>query len=350
MEILNENWSGTKYYIRAKIVVDPSEVSKRANEVLLNQKEMKILQDKNQEILRQVDKLNSELSRLRNQMQSNENFLFAEINEYKMQVNDLLGQITQLRRINSEISTKHKSELFQRDSIINSLNLQIAELKSLQKNVREESRTVSQAAENRDIKVQDEITITTTPVGALVYADEKYMGKTPYSYKNAPHTKIAIRVKPSGFDSHTWNINYSGGKMSLDKSFGTHETPVKEVSKPVQEGISTITRQEIISDECLVVVDAGGVDDYLNISFNKIFVTRMNPHGKQNFVLKNGSHTIYVSRIRKDGSKWKTVNEKIVSFKISQESTAVFKNILNDIKIETVPGKQFVTGSIIRVR
>ncbi|MCL1947115.1 MAG: PEGA domain-containing protein [Chitinivibrionia bacterium] len=225
MEILQEKWDGQKYYVRAKMLIDPSEVSKKASEVLMNQKEMKTLQDKNRDISQEVEKLNKEISNIKGRMQRNENFLFAEINEYKMQISDYLGQIAQLKRINSEVQTKYNSDLSQKDSIINSLNLMVAELKEMQAKLANEKPQVVEKIVEREVKVSaiqessDEIYITTKPAGALIYVNDKYVGRTPYSYKNAPHGKIAVRVKPSGFEPHTWNINYYGGKVSLNKTF-----------------------------------------------------------------------------------------------------------------------------------
>lgn len=233
MEVLQENWNGQIYYIRAKMLIDPSEVSKRASEILQNHKETKALQDKNQQILQEVEKLNVEISGMKIKMQRNEDFLFGEINEYKMQINNYLGQIAQLRRINSETSTKYDSELsrkdslinslsLQRDSIINSLNLLSAELKEMQSKIINGKPVVVEKIVEKEILVnqnRDEITITTTPSSALLYVNDKYVGKTPYSYKNAPHGKISIRVKTPGFEPHTWNLNYYGGKVSLNKAF-----------------------------------------------------------------------------------------------------------------------------------
>ena len=225
MEILQEKWDGQKYYVRAKMLIDPSEVSKKANDVLMNQKEMKTLQDKNKDISQEVEKLNKEISSIKVKMQRNENFLFAEINEYKMQINDYLGQIAQLKRINSEVQTKYNLDLSQKDSIINSLNLLVDELKEMQNKLTNEKPQVVEKIVEKEVKVSvvhensDDIIITTRPSGALIYVNEKYIGKTPYSYKSAPYGKISIRVKPSGFEAHTWNINYYGGKVSLNKAF-----------------------------------------------------------------------------------------------------------------------------------
>jgi hypothetical protein len=77
----------------------------------------------------------------------------------------------------------------------------------------------TESATPRAVEKIDEITITTTPANALVYINDKYIGKTPYSYQNAPYGKISVRVKASGFDAHTWNINYYGGKLALNKKF-----------------------------------------------------------------------------------------------------------------------------------
>jgi hypothetical protein len=234
MEILQENWNGQKYYIRAKMLIDPSDVSKRANEVLLNYKEVKTLQDKNREVLREIEKLNKEISGLKVKMRNSEDFLLAEINEYKIQIGNYLGQISRLKQINAENSANYKSALFQRDSIINSQNLMIAKLSNsqdlmlLQKDsiinslnlliteLKNAPKAVQKPVENSN---QDEIAINTTPSGALVYVNDKYVGKTPYLYKNSPHGKITVRVKLSGFEPHTWNIDYNGGKESLNKKF-----------------------------------------------------------------------------------------------------------------------------------
>jgi hypothetical protein len=230
LEILQENWTGIMYYVRAKMRIDPSDVSKRANEIMLNHNEMKSVQGKNKEILQQIEKLNKEISAMETKMRGNENFLFAQINEYKIRVNNYLQQISQLRKANEELavqnrllaqntsnSTRFQYELTQKDSIINSLNLQITDLRKKQNS----SPQVVERVVEREVTAQtrDEITITTIPAGALVYVNEKYIGRTPYSYKNAPHGRIAVRVKASGFDSYTWNINYYGGRLPLNKNF-----------------------------------------------------------------------------------------------------------------------------------
>ena len=133
MEILNETWSGSQYYVRAKMVVDPSEASKKANEILLNQKEMKILKDKNQEVLRQVEVLNGQLSTLRTQMQRNETFLFGEINQYKVREGEYLARIARLTEANERgviEMEKYKLQAAQKDSEIAALNAVISGLKA----------------------------------------------------------------------------------------------------------------------------------------------------------------------------------------------------------------------------
>jgi len=222
MEILTENWTGARYYIRAKIVVDPSEVSKRANEVLLNHKEMKTLQDKNQEILQQVEKLNSEISKLKTKMQNSENFLFAEIREYKMKINDYLARIAQLNKINADLSQKYKSEIddykleaFQKDSAIKALSDAVAELKLELKSRESKVADVPQkqsVPDPKEVESNDCIRINTEPSGALIYMNNKYLGRTPYLYNDPPRGQMLITVKANGYQSYNWNLNYGGGK------------------------------------------------------------------------------------------------------------------------------------------
>jgi len=232
MEILTENWTGAKYFIRAKIVVDPSEVSKRANEVLLNHKEMKTLQDKNREISQQVEKLNNEISKLRTKMQDSENFLFAEIREYKIKINDYLARIAQLNKINAEISQKYKFEIddykleaFQKDSAIKALSDAVAELKSelkTRENKVVETPQKQPVSDQKEVESNDCIRVNTEPAGALVYLNDRYSGRTPYLYNNPPRGQISIKVRLNGYQSYGWNLNYNGGKhffrKALDKA------------------------------------------------------------------------------------------------------------------------------------
>ncbi|MCL1947915.1 MAG: PEGA domain-containing protein [Chitinivibrionia bacterium] len=213
MDILTENWTGTHYYIRARIVVDPSEVSRRANEVLLNQKEMKTLQNKNQEVLQQVERLNSQLSTLRTQMRNNEGFLFGEINKYKQKEAEYLSRIARLTegvdKRDAEIEN-YKLEIALKNEAIEVLNTAVAELKI----------QLSTAAKQA-VKKEDDgqyIRISTQPAGALVHADGKYLGKSPLSYDNPPRGPISIKVRLVGYEQHTWNVNYTGGKQVLTKT------------------------------------------------------------------------------------------------------------------------------------
>jgi len=232
MEILKENWTGVQYYIRAKIVIDPSEVSKRANEVLLNQKEMKSLQAKHQDVSSQVDKLNSQLSNLRTQMQRNENFLFGEINEYKMREAEYLARINRLTEAGRSIGEKYKAEMdeykaqalqeiemykaqiAQKDSALDTLNAKLAQIAADLKTV--------QGNAAKGISVIDDgekaIKINTVPQGAFVYINDKYAGKSPHSYDNPPRGRVLIKVKLAGFEEYTWNINYAGGKQVLRRT------------------------------------------------------------------------------------------------------------------------------------
>jgi hypothetical protein len=236
MEILHEDWDGRKYYIRAKIKIDPSEVSKKANEVLLNHKEMKTLQEKNQQVLQEVEKLNREIAGMKIKMQKSEDFLFSEINDYKMQINDYLGQIMLLKQTVSANLAKYSTDLskkdsvinylnstysadsLRKDSIINYLNSMLAELKTMKNDISQNSKSVDKEI-IIDRQGADEITIATTPSNALIYINNKYIGKTPYTYKNAPHGKMEIRAKLLGYESQVWNISYYGGKMYLNKKF-----------------------------------------------------------------------------------------------------------------------------------
>ena len=215
MEILNETWSGIQYYVRARIVIDPSEVSKRANEILLNQKEMKILQDKNQEVLQQVERLNGQLSVLRTQMRKNETFLFGEINQHKIKEGEYLSRIARLteaneiRRIGME---KYKSLLEEKDSVIETLNALVSQFKG------ELQAAQSKLSQFKKDEEGQFIRISTQPAGALIYANNKYIGKTPFSYNSPEYGHISIKVKLSGYEQHTWNINYNGDKRVLTKT------------------------------------------------------------------------------------------------------------------------------------
>lgn len=218
MEILNETWDGHRFFMRAKIVVDPSEISQRANETLLNMREVKALEEQNRQIMQQVENLNRQNVAQQARAQRNENFLFAEINEYRM-------QIAQLRRENTELRTRNNSELAKKDSIISSLNLQLSQLMQELSKVEEQAPVIVERVVEREVRVQvaaknnDEITITTNPSGAMLFVNGRYIGRTPYAYKNAPHGRIEIRVRLSGFEAHTWNLNYFGGRTSLNKNF-----------------------------------------------------------------------------------------------------------------------------------
>ena len=236
MVILDEVWTGTRFFIRARITVDPSEVSKRANEILLNHQEMKALQDKNVEITRQVERLNSELSRVRTRAQATETFLFGEINEYKLKANEHLSRITQLTRRNEELSQRHRIEIevfkveienykieaFRRDSIIASLNAAISELRKELATAKASGRQTTQAPQQQVVVKREDnsenlIRITTEPSGALIHANDRYIGRTPFSYANPPHGQISVRVRLPGYKQHTWNINYDGGRQVLRK-------------------------------------------------------------------------------------------------------------------------------------
>ena len=225
MEILNETWTGTRFHIRARIRVDPSEVSRRANEIMLNQNEMTALKKEKDEILQQVDRLNNEVTRLRTRMQNNENFLFGEISEYKTRVSQQLAQINRLTRMNEEMSARHKSEtdaykltISQRDSLIESLNDRVsvlmAELRTAQ-NRPAQAAPQPQAAPVQADEPQNFIRITTTPAGALIYANDRYIGRTPFTYSNPPHGQVAVRVRLAGHKQHTWDVNYNGGRQFL---------------------------------------------------------------------------------------------------------------------------------------
>jgi uncharacterized phage infection (PIP) family protein YhgE len=186
---------------------------------------MKSLQDKNREILQRVDNLNSELSKLRTRMQDNERFLFGEINDYKIKANEMLGRIAQLTKANAELVEKYNAEIegyklqaFQNDSIIQSLNDAIMELneelKIAQSKISEDTKKPSQPAA-KDGEPKDYIRVIANPTGALVYANSKYIGKSPYSYINPPRGKILIEVKFKEHETHGWNINYTGGAHVL---------------------------------------------------------------------------------------------------------------------------------------
>ncbi|MCL1947653.1 MAG: SUMF1/EgtB/PvdO family nonheme iron enzyme, partial [Chitinivibrionia bacterium] len=157
MDILAETWSGTQYYIRAKMVVDPSQASRKADEILLNQKEMKILKDKNQEVLQQVERLNSQLSTLRTQMQRNETFLFGEINQYKIKEAEYLARIARLTEANERNRAyieNIKSQVLQKDSIITALNATLSKLKSeLNAAKSNTSQVASQTSQTAETKI-----------------------------------------------------------------------------------------------------------------------------------------------------------------------------------------------------
>jgi len=373
MEILNETWDGHRFFIRAKMEVNPSEVSQRANEVLLNTTEMRALENKNREIMRQVENLNREISGLRNRAQRNENFLFAEINEYRAQNTEYLGQINQLRRTNSELAARHNREIAQRDSIINLLNLQLAQLQGAQTQAPPQRPVIVERIVEREVRVpvqtapvsppQDEIVISTTPSGALVFVNDEFVGRTPYTHRNAPHARLSIRVRATGFEPHIWDINYTGGRRVLDKTFAAQTPPPppapeapRPAPQPVREGISTITRQDVVSGESLMIIDTRGVGNhYINVSINRIFATRMQPNAMQNFVLRNGQHTIVLSYISRDGARWRTLDERTFNISVSPETTRILEVSANQNRIQNVetknpPGQQFVQGNIIRVR
>jgi chromosome segregation ATPase len=224
MVILNENWTGARYFIRAKITVDPSEVSQRANEVLLNHSEMRQLRDQNRDVLQQVDRLNNELLRLRTRMQDSENFLFGEINEYKLKLAEMMTQVNRLTQRNTELIGRHaeeienyKSETLEKDSIIESLKISISELQ-------EELRTAqSRQSQSRQVAAAPReegnfIRINTVPAGALIYVNDRYVGKTPHTHNDPPHGRTSVRVRLSGHKQHTWDINYQGGQQILRKT------------------------------------------------------------------------------------------------------------------------------------
>ena len=385
MEILNETWDGQRFHIRARMIVDPSEVSRRANEILMNMNEMRALENEKREIMQQVENLNRELSGQRVTAQRNENFLFDEINEHRAQNNNLIGQIGQLRRENSQISARYSREISQRDSAINALNLQLAALQQAQtvQVVRDtvfiERPTVAQRTPEREARapdpvpaaapaVLDEIVITTTPPGALIFVNDDFVARTPHTIRDAPQGRIAIRVRATGFEPHVWDINYRGARLVLDKSL-TPQTaapspaapapqPVQEAARPVvREGVSTISRQEMVRDESLLLVSTGGVsgNSFINVSINRIFVTRMNPNARQNFVLINGQHTMVLSYIRRDGTRWVTLDERTVTFTVSSERTTVWEvstanGRIRNVEQHNLGGLQFAPGSVIRLR
>jgi len=81
--------------------------------------------------------------------------------------------------------------------------------------------------------VLDIVEIYTFPAGASVFINGEYHGKTPATAKDLPHGDISIRAESPNFESHIWNIKYSGGNRkltkNLDKKIEAREQPVQPV-------------------------------------------------------------------------------------------------------------------------
>lgn len=203
VKVLEENWNGVEYYVKAQVVVDPDEILEQLHRTIENRRASVVIDSLNLLLSSQQSQISVQSSTIENLNAQ----LAAKHNEMESQKKE----VEKLQRELDSMNAQYKAYQKQEEEINDEISRLGAQLKQMGENVINKARIGMTVQEVRRICGQPRLTAGTSTDG---YAHFINYGNVWLLFKNGVMTK--------GFNSKYWkgdNPFYYDSTPNIIKSF-----------------------------------------------------------------------------------------------------------------------------------